>query len=347
LTEHSDFREEKRKAFFERLQHEVDLEAARSLADEAFNDKDPELRTLLLAVGAVNHPLCVPHLPAGAEPAKLFNINAWAKSLAMARIVAANTQTHRVLIASAPKTGSTFLSGALVRTFDLSKVSLTLQSSKSYGHYTMGGALRDHDIDEVALLTSAMSPKGYVAHHHMICTPYLGKQAALYKIKAIITKRNVFDTFVSFDEHIRKLYPTTTENRFLRFGFPEDWFAMEFEDRMEFLLDLQLPWYARYYASWKLCEQQGDISPLWVSYETDILGDKSVLATRIIEKLGASEADIPRLTEELSQGGSKSEHFNKGVAGRGAAITGKNRQKIVDFFHRFRIVTDFADILDA
>lgn len=347
MNELPDARQAKTQSVVARLVETTAVEPARAVADEIFAEKDPALKTSLLGMAAALNPFAVPHLPATAKPSAIFTVEAWAKSIAMARMVAANTKSKRILVASAPKTGSTFIAGALERTYNLSRVSLTLLSARSYGHYQFGGGLRDHDIDELALISTAYAQNGYVAHHHMIGSPYLGKQAALYGITPIITKRNLFDTFVSFDDHIMKLRGTAVDIPYLHFGFPEAWYDMEFEDRMDYLLDHQLPWYARYYASWRLTEQEGYVQPLWIDYVTDILGPKQALAEKLIARLGADRASTALLTAELGKSGETDDKFNKGVAGRGVKISGRNRQKIEDFIHRFKISCDLTDLLEG
>ncbi|MDB5525705.1 MAG: hypothetical protein JWM58_3468 [Rhizobium sp.] len=332
--------------FLEKLVHLDDVEPVRALANEAFAEGDPNVKFRMISQATAVNPFFVPVLAAGADAKQVFNMDAWCKSIAMARMVAANTKTNRILVSSAPKTGSTFIAGAISRAFDLKRVSLTLLSAKPYGHVSFGGALRDHDVDELTLITATFNPKGFLAHHHMICTPYLAKQMSLYGVTPIITKRNIFDTFVSFDDHIRKVYASVPEANFLRLGFPAEWIEMDFDDRIDMLLDLQLLWYAKYYSSWKLCEAQGQTKPLWISYEQDLKGDSEVLATRICEALGRPEEAIPELAAALGQNGTKGEHFNKGINGRGEAITGKNRQRIKDFFHKYRMLADFSDILE-
>lgn len=346
VNEHNNLRQEKVNAFATSLVRVLDVAQARQSADQAFAEKDPELKMQLLAMSAGIHPFAIPHLPAGADASKFFTFDAWRKSIAMARMVAVNTSSHRILVASAPKTGSTFLSSAMATTYNLARASLTLLSAMIYGHSAFGGALREHDVDELALISNSFIPNGYMAHHHMICTPFLGKQLNLYGVLPVITKRNVFDTLVSLDDHTRK-YHTGTPNAYLSSGLPDSWFSMEFDDRMNMLLDIYLPWFMRYYSTWTLCEAAGDINPLWISYETDILGDKTKLAEKLASKLRMPESGVPRLAEELGKVNPVTQHFNKGISGRGAAITGKNREKIEDFFHRFRDVCDFSDILDA
>lgn len=340
-------RQTKAHSIVSRLVEATTVDPARAVADEAFAEQDSAFKMNLLSMAATVNPFAVPHLPPNMPVSSMFTVDAWGKSLAMARMVAVNTVSKRILVASAPKTGSTFIAGALERTYTLARVSLTLLSARSYGHYQFGGGLRDHDVDELALITTAYAQNGYVAHHHMIGSPYLGKQCQLYGITPIVTRRNLFDTFVSFDDHIMKLRGTGVDIPYLHFGFPEAWYDMEFEDRLDFLLDHQLPWYTRYYASWQLSQQERYLDPLWVDYETDILGPKQALAEKLVARLRADEASIPTLTAELGKSGVNDDKFNKGIAGRGSKITGRNRQKIEDFVHRFKIVCDLTGLIEA
>jgi hypothetical protein len=347
MNEQSTTQEDRVQSFVARLVEATSIAPARAVANEIFAEPDGARKMNLLSMAATINPFAVPKLPSNVQASAIFNVEAWGKSLAMARMVAVNTSSTRVLVAAAPKTGSTYISGALERTYNLARVSLTLLSARSYGHYQFGGGLRDHDVDELAMITTAYAQNGYVAHHHMIGSPYLGKQCELYGITPIVTRRNLFDTFVSFDDHIMKLRGTGVDIPYLHFGFPEAWYDMEFEDRMDFLLDHQLSWYTRYYASWKLTEQEGYADPLWIDYQTDILGSKQVLAEKLVERLGKDKSSVSRLTEELGQSGKTDDKFNKGIAGRGAKITGRNRQKIEDFVHRFKIVCDLTDLIEG
>lgn len=346
MNEQSNPRQLKTQSVVSRLIEATTVDQARAVADEAFAEKDGALKMRLMSMAATINPFAVPHLPPALDPSTIFNVDAWGKSIAMARMVAANTKSKRVLVAAAPKTGSTFLTGALERTYNLGRVSLTLLSARSYGHYQFGGGLRDHTIDELALITAAHVPNGYVAHHHMIGSPYLGKQCQLYGITPVVTRRNLFDTFVSFDDHLMKLRGTAVNIPYLHFAVPEAWYEMDFDDRMDFLLDFQLGWYTRYYASWRLTEQEGYVEPVWIHYETDILGTKQALAEKLVAGIGGDAASIPVLIGELGKAGVGDDKFNKGVAGRGAKISGRNRQRIEDFVHRFKIVCDLTDLIE-
>ena len=71
------------------------------------------------------------------------------------------------------------------------------------------------------------------------------------------------------------------------------------------------------------------------------------MAEKLVERVGGNESIVATLAMELGQRGASGDHFNKGVAGRGAKIAGKNRQKIEDFVHRFKIACDLTDLLDG
>lgn len=45
-----------------------------------------------------------------------------------------------------------------------------------------------------------LNGRGYVAQHHIRCTPYLARQMTLYNIRPIVTVRNFFDTLISLDD---------------------------------------------------------------------------------------------------------------------------------------------------
>jgi hypothetical protein len=113
------------------------------------------------------------------------------------------------------------------------------------------------------------------------------------------------------------------------------------------LLDRFLPSYVHYHVSWRLLEETGAISPFWISYEDELLGDKTRLADRICEWLGRSGADNSTLATALKRDkGLEGVHFNQGIAGRGAVIQGANRQRVIDAFNDFKDLADWSEILD-
>lgn len=338
---------EQNRGMLMKLVEMTEVEPAREFATHVFDNIDAQEKGTMLSMGTGANPFFVPRLNESVEPTRLFTLDAWRKSLAMARTVAANQRSTRILLSAAPKTGSTFIAVALAKALGLTRANLMIYSSQTYSHAALGDGMRDHHVDELSLISSCMAPAGFVSHHHMICTPYLAKQLALYNVVPILTKRNIFDAFVSLEEFILQAFAGHDPDPFWKTGVPDFWPRLDYEDRIDFLLDRWLHWYMVYYSTWMRCEAAGIVNPLWVRYETDMLGDKMVLAQRMCERLGRPEGDIPVLAEALAAKGSGSMNFNKGVAGRGEKITGRNRDRIVSYLRKYAEHGDFSEILDG
>ncbi|WP_137156447.1 hypothetical protein [Rhizobium sp. FKL33] len=263
-------------------------------------------------------------------------------------MAAANGKTDRILVCAPMKSGSTFVSDAIAKGLDLQKTSLLLMMARPYDYVALGAGNRTHEIDELALLSACLLPGGFVAHHHMTCSPYLARQAAVYNLKFILMKRNVFDSIVSLDEFCLK--GASSDDMFggdyLRRGLPMDWSKLDEHTRIEKLLDRFLPFYVHYYVSWIFLEQTKWVRPLWISYERDVLGDKAHLAARLGEWLGRDADGKTALRATLDhQPKLAAIHFNKGVAGRGEKIKGANRARVLAAFRDFEDLADCSDIL--
>ena len=121
---------------------------------------------------------------------------------------------------------------------------------------------------------------------------------------------------------------------------------MPFEERVGVLLDSVLGFYVDFYVSWRFYETSGQISPIWLSYETDMLGDKDAMAAKISLWLGHIAADAAKLRKQLNSDRDGSQyHFNKGVAGRGERIAGANRARVIEAFSAYRDLADWSEIL--
>jgi hypothetical protein len=228
-------------------------------------------------------------------------------------------------------------------------VNLMMLTMRPFDYALYGAATRAQEIDELALLHSCLLPTGYVAHHHMLCSPLLIRQAELYRLKFVLLKRNIFDCFVSLDDFwLKYLRPVgDADEAYRRSLLPPGWAGLGDEERMHHLLDASLPFYVNYHTSWALWESETATPPLWISYEDDLLGDKALLAAKICDWMGRRKADAETLANEFHRerdGGQY--HFNKGIAGRGTAIQGRNRQRILDAFAAHGNLANWSDILD-
>ena len=321
------------------------VQSARSLATQIFMARDIPDKLDYIMIGATNNPLFVPELPEELDPASLMSVGQFQKAVGFARAAAANTKSHRILFTAPPKSGSTFVSAMISQVLKLRRVSLTLNSAVPYAHAMFGGATNEQAIDESALLTNCLAPTGFVAHHHMVCSPLMANQLRIYGIRPILASRNIYDCLVSYDDHFRKVIPKSDEPVALRHGLPSDYLSRDFDDRIAVLIDLKLNWYFKYYLSWLACEREGYVKPLWISYEQDILAPKELLAGKLRAFMELPEEYVTDFAAALDEDGGEILNVNRGVSGRGNLIHGRNRENIKNFFDRYAEEADFSFIL--
>jgi hypothetical protein len=322
-----------------------DLAVIRGLADRVVEEAPADDRDMLMIAGSLVNPLFVPTQQHG--PA--LNAAQWIYHLAQARMTAANSASRRILVAAPLKTASTFVSQSLADGLGLSKSCLAMLLARPYDFVLQEAGLAAFRIDELALITACLSPRGFVAHHHMVASPYLARQLETYNVQPVLIRRNVFDCLVSLDGFFMKNRELMQIDGRIYFnnGMTFDWHAQDFETRIAIILDRYLQFYVDYHVSWSECTRRGLTDPLVISYEDDILKGREHLARRLGDRLALSRGEIAGMADAMDndampEGGL----FNKGVAGRGVAISGSNRQRVLDAFEDYRGVADLDGLLD-
>jgi hypothetical protein len=316
----------------------------REVGDAVQKLADPRLKNICMIHGTEVNPFFVPHAQPGMQA---LNSTQWLYVVSQARAAAAQGNTRRMMVAAPMKSGSTFISKSLATAFQLPRVSLIMLLARAYDYAMLGAATRAHEIDELALLSACCRPDGFIAHHHMLGSPFLASQAALYRLDVILIRRNIFDMLVSLDDFTRKhLLEDPHRETFFRYGVPANYASLDFDQRISRLLDRNLNFYVSYYTSWTLAEHHGLIKPFWISYEEEISGGARGLSGRIAEAFARNDDEAGRVTAALGEGGRMEHiHFNKGVAGRGRAITGRNRERVLEAFADFSEVADWSELL--
>jgi hypothetical protein len=320
------------------------ISSTRDIADSTISLSDSSVRQPRLLAGTHVNPFFVPRQ--NPQAAALNSVQAL-YLISQLRMAAANGINERIIVSAPMKTGSTFISQAIYIAFAMQPVNLMLLTMRPFDYALYGAATRQHEIDELALLHSCLDPYGFVAHHHMACSPLLMGQAELYRLKFILMKRNIFDSLVSLDDFCRKgLASVDTEEGYRRRQLPPGWAKLGDEERMHHLLDRFLSFYVTYYTSWAIWEQQFRPAPLWVSYENELLGDKARLAAKICDWMGRSRSDVDILLNEFRRERDGAQfHFNRGVSGRGAVIQGANRKRVVEAFDAYSDLADWSELL--
>jgi hypothetical protein len=280
----------------------------REVGDAVQKLADPRLKNICMIHGTEVNPFFVPHAQPGMQA---LNSTQWLYVVSQARAAAAQGNTRRMMVAAPMKSGSTFISKSLATAFQLPRVSLIMLLARAYDYAMLGAATRAHEIDELALLS------------------------------------NIFDMLVSLDDFTRKhLLEDPHRETFFRYGVPANYASLDFDQRISRLLDRNLNFYVSYYTSWTLAEHHGLIKPFWISYEDEISGGARGLSGRIAEAFARNDDEAGRVAATLGEGGRMEHiHFNKGVAGRGRAITGRNRERVLEAFADFSEVADWSELL--
>lgn len=319
-----------------------DVAALRNLADAARSTLG-ELAGGLLLDGNLRNPFFAPHDAAIPRETVAKEL---AQAILSARVAAAEPARPNILVACAPKSGSTFISAMLAQSLKLPVASLTFTSGSS----TLFSQtyLREQELDELAVLNNGVRGGGYVAQHHIRCTPYLCRQMQFYNIRPIVTHRNVLDCLVSMDDMFIAWRDGdgTQDTKYFRDALPAGFTGMNREDRLVALAHRHVPWYLQFYMSWKKCEAMGLVKPLWISYEDDFLGDKHGLAKRLAAYIGpqhANAADIAARLADTRDGARL--RLNKGEAGRGRDVPGRVRAIVREIFAAYAEDLDFTALI--
>jgi hypothetical protein len=278
------------------------------------------------------------------------NLELFAEIIMRAKLTAARAPQVNILVACAPKSASTFIQDAMRTALNLPAAGLFTATFSATSGSALGGNLREQEPDELALLRNGLNQRGYVAQHHSRCSPYVARLLDTYNVRPIVTHRNILDTIVSLDDMVCewRRTPATEAGYYFNDGLPGKFHTLDRADRLMILAQRMTPWLLQFYISWKKCEQVGLTKPLWVSYEQDFLGDKAVLARRIVDYLGLDGSMVIRLANALEDKSNGSEkRINKGVAGRGRDVPEAVRDLVMRTADYYRDDEDLTPLIGA
>lgn len=212
----------------------------------------------------------------------------------------------KIFIACLPKTGSTFI----VRT--LSKL-----TRWPYRQYMVGKGRNEQDLYEPFLKKDRFINS--CTHQHVRATEYNLSLLNKYQITPIVLVRNIYDSIVSFRDHVEK------ENHLWPMAYINDSYSrLDAERKLDFLIDMVVPWYLQFYVSWKDYSLKNEI--YWINYRDIVKSSEGVVAGILNNmQIGFSEKNLAQLINEEKF----SHRFNQGIAGRGKTeMTSKQREKI-------------------
>jgi hypothetical protein len=209
----------------------------------------------------------------------------------------------KILIACFPKSGSTFLSSLIGNLPGFSTVL-----------YVPSHGRREQELSETEIERAGSIKQ--VAQVHVRASEYTMYIINKFNITPIVLVRDIYDTAVSLAEHVAS-----------KPGLPMAYFdariaGRSFEDRLNAVFDLAMPWYFNFYISWRRARPNAIIA-----YEDLILGGAE-RQTEYLNSIGLDTniSDVRLVTEKLR---SLDTNFNVGISGRGVrAIEMRHRRQI-------------------
>ena len=180
----------------------------------------------------------------------------------------------RILVAAAPKSGSNFTRSVLKKYFGTEDP-------------PPGEQAGEWNLD--ALLLERLRGRSFVTSMHMKPHEHNLVAAKRENIVPVVTWRNLGDTLVSFDDHIRNRDET---NIITHIDRPK-YLAMPDQARYQFLIRHVMPWFLSFYVGWK------NGGALFAHYEP-MARDPFAAFSELIERLGAT-VDAERLRGILAR----------------------------------------------
>jgi Sulfotransferase domain len=224
-----------------------------------------------------------------------------------------------IVVAAAPKSGSTFLTNTLRRITGLRGFRLCTAHSTN-----------EQDLYLPALCL--MSRYGCVSQLHMKGTFHNAALMRTFGIRPIILVRRIEDIVVSLQHSYKRKTARPA------FGTGQEGYSFLWQDqctkdlsderRIDLIIDLAVPWFVNFYVSWyRLCEQ-GAVDALWVTYE-QLIADKEQTLRQVLAFLGL-EAPAAIDPEILTR---KYHTFRDGRVGQGAsALTAEQHRRLRERF---------------
>ena len=320
-----------------------------SAKGNAFIQQFPPERALKIAAKlSYANPFFVPDIPEDAARNLRLSMEQFAEFAMRAKMTARRADQPNILLACAPKSASTFIHAALTKALKLPTACLFAATLDWGSAAVFGSNLREQEPDELSLIRNGLNGRGYVAQHHTRCSPYLSRLLTAYNIRPIVTHRNIFDTVVSMDDMCMewRANPASIDHGYFGDGLPSNYQHLDRADRLMILAHRHTAWLVQFYITWKRCERIGFVKPLWISYEQDFLGSKSVLAARIADLVGNRYADAAAIESALEdRSAGKSKRLNQGVPGRGRDLPDDVRAYILSTAGYYRDDEDMTALI--
>jgi hypothetical protein len=205
-----------------------------------------------------------------------------------------------------PKSGSTYLHTVLREITGLGDASLCELGDQNEG-----------DICEKRL---RQLRRRSVIQQHVKATQTNLKWLSRYGVRPIVQTRSLFDILPSLHDHFER------EKNGLPCGYVRrEFWGLSWNNRMEYLIRIHLPWYLNFLLSWSEAAEQMEMCP--ITYE-ELFADSSSTLERILNfyRMTVSRQEIEAA---IARTGQLNTRFNVGVSGRGVQLLTSGHKRMI------------------
>lgn len=192
----------------------------------------------------------------------------------------------KVLVCCLPKTGSTYITKLLTRVLHARYIPMI-------EHYQG----RPMWYDEQSLSANAVRENSNiltVSHQHSKASQNTLEILREFSLRPVILTRNIYDILISHYYHIEN------ETRFQPIGYiPNGYMDLASEKKLDFLIDIHLPWMLNFLMSWEEAGASADL--LWMTYE-GFFSDQHAAVRKILNwyNLHCDEQEIRQAMQEIN-----------------------------------------------
>ena len=243
--------------------------------------RQPPHRGLDLAAGmSWANPFFLPDIPRDSMGVLALERDYFAEMMMRAKLTAVMNEGLHLLVAAAPFAAPAFFGDALSAALGLTPADYFAAAADPQG---LGASAFDQEPDELALMRERLvSGAGSVASHAARATAFSVRLLNLYRVRPVVIFRDVSDTIADLDAALVK----GEAHASLAAALPSGYAALAREPRLTLLAARFGAWIGDFERSWIRAAQAGQVRPLFLSYEADLLGDRHLLARKIANYAG-------------------------------------------------------------
>lgn len=158
-----------------------------------------------------------------------------------------------------------------------------------------------------------------------------------FRVQVILQGRNLWDSVVSLRDHFLQ------ESTITPVCYADDTFRSQpLVRQLDWVIDLAVPWFLSFYASWFTGRQAGEVDFFWIDYES-LCRDTAGQLRRIVQHLGLSRSD-DEIEEAIQQTVGAPTRLNVGRAGRGAEMLTQGQKDRIAHLRAYYPHIDFSPV---